>query len=110
MHFIGMPKSHIKVNILSQNGTKVQTSERDLVFEDALAYLDEVRRCLAFTPRGFETFMQLMRDFKDNRLDSVSVVGQVKQLLADHPGLLAGNFLIIIFLLKYFCRIPIVFT
>jgi histone deacetylase complex regulatory component SIN3 len=91
MHFIGKPKEHVKVQLLTQNGTKVADKQQQECLDEALRYLDQVKKSFESSPQTFQTFICLMREFKDKKINSQNVVDQVKQLFTGHEELLDGK-------------------
>jgi paired amphipathic helix protein Sin3a len=57
---------------------------------DALAYLKEVKDKFQEKPHTYEQFLQVMREFKSNRLDSAGVIARVKTLFHGYPDLILG--------------------
>ncbi|CAD6273401.1 unnamed protein product [Miscanthus lutarioriparius] len=57
---------------------------------DALVYLKAVKDKFQEKPHTYEQFIQVMRDFKSNRLDSAGVIARVKTLFHGYPDLILG--------------------
>ena len=69
---------------------------RPLVVEDALAYLDRVRaKFVRAEPHVYNTFLDIMKDFKAQRIDTPGVVQRVVSLFGDDRALVLafGSFL-----------------
>ncbi|KAI0154277.1 prion-inhibition and propagation-domain-containing protein [Xylariaceae sp. FL1272] len=60
------------------------------VLDNALRYLDLVQVHFKDAPIFYHSFLQIMKDFKDNILDTLGVVLRVETLFAGHEELLRG--------------------
>ena len=63
---------------------------RQLKVEDALAYLDQVKMAFEGRPLIYNSFLDIMKDFKAQRLDTPGVVQQVVTLFKDDCELVLG--------------------
>jgi histone deacetylase complex regulatory component SIN3 len=61
-----------------------------LTARDALAYIKAVKDNFQDKRHMYEQFLQVMRDFKSNRLDSAGVIARVKTLFHGYPDLVLG--------------------
>uniref|UniRef100_A0A4W4ETX1 Paired amphipathic helix protein Sin3b n=1 Tax=Electrophorus electricus TaxID=8005 RepID=A0A4W4ETX1_ELEEL len=62
-----------------------------LVFvEDALSYLDQVKIRFANDPGIYNKFLDIMKEFKSQSIDTPGVINRVSQLFHGHPDLVLG--------------------
>ncbi|AQK79686.1 paired amphipathic helix protein Sin3-like 5 isoform X2 [Zea mays] len=61
-----------------------------LTTRDALAYLKAVKDKFQEKRHTYEQFIQVMRDFKSDRLDSTGVIARVKTIFHGYPDLILG--------------------
>ncbi|XP_020405876.1 paired amphipathic helix protein Sin3-like 4 isoform X2 [Zea mays] len=61
-----------------------------LTARDALAYIKAVKDNFQEKRHTYEQFLQVMRDFKSNRLDSAGLIARVKTLFHGYPDLVLG--------------------
>ncbi|KAL0489878.1 hypothetical protein AKO1_009336, partial [Acrasis kona] len=90
MHFIGEHICHVRTSLLSEKGRRMCDAQEELCIEDAVLYLDLVKRCLTDTPNAFEAFLGALRDFKSNKIDMQDVLELVGQLFQGQEALLEG--------------------
>ncbi|XP_058068404.1 paired amphipathic helix protein Sin3-like 4 [Magnolia sinica] len=65
-------------------------SARKLTTKDALAYLEEVKEIFQDRTEKYNELLQLMKDFKGQRINTTGVVMGVKELFKGHPNLILG--------------------
>ncbi|KAH8116132.1 hypothetical protein DFH11DRAFT_1263530 [Phellopilus nigrolimitatus] len=65
-------------------------SERPLNVGVALSYLDSVKRQFSDQPGVYNRFMDIMRDFKDQTIDTPGVIQRVSSLFSSCPSLIEG--------------------
>jgi paired amphipathic helix protein Sin3a len=60
--------------------------------EDALLYLDQVKAVFVGNgrPHIYDQFIEIMKDFKENKISTPEVIEQVKSMFRDYPALIAG--------------------
>ncbi|GMT28624.1 hypothetical protein PFISCL1PPCAC_19921, partial [Pristionchus fissidentatus] len=58
--------------------------------EDALSYLDQVKTMFMDQPLIYTHFLDIMKDFKSQAIDTPGVIGRVTQLFRDQPALIVG--------------------
>ena len=63
---------------------------RQLKAEDALAYLDQVKTKFATEPEIYNQFLDIMKEFKAQSIDTPGVIERVLQLFRGHPMLILG--------------------
>lgn len=61
-----------------------------LTTDDALQYLKEVKEMFQDQREKYEQFLEVMKDFKGQRLDTEGVIARVKELFKDHNNLIYG--------------------
>lgn len=58
--------------------------------EDALSYLDQVKVQFSDMPDVYNKFLDIMKDFKSQTIDTPGVINRVSELFAGHPNLIQG--------------------
>lgn len=58
--------------------------------EDALSYLDQVKIRFGSDPATYNGFLEIMKEFKSQSIDTPGVIRRVSQLFHDHPDLMLG--------------------
>lgn len=58
--------------------------------EDALSYLDQVKIRFGNDPATYNGFLEIMKEFKSQSIDTPGVIRRVSQLFHDHPDLMLG--------------------
>ncbi len=68
---------------------------RQVKFENALDFLDEVKLVFANQPEVYNSFLDIMKEFKTKHIDTPGVIMRVKELFKGRPALVLGfnNFL-----------------
>ncbi|CAL0313137.1 unnamed protein product [Lupinus luteus] len=68
---------------------------RKVTTKDALLYLKEIKTVFKEDMEKYEYFLQIMKDFKQNRIDANGVISAANELFKEHDHLLLGlnNFL-----------------
>ncbi|XP_043281981.1 paired amphipathic helix protein Sin3b isoform X2 [Venturia canescens] len=61
-----------------------------LKVEDALSYLDEVKRKFNDQPQVYNDFLDIMKEFKSQSIDTPGVITRVSHLFKGHPELIVG--------------------
>ncbi|KAJ8473776.1 hypothetical protein ONZ51_g7657 [Trametes cubensis] len=69
----------------AQNGP-----ERPLNVSDALSYLDQVKMQFSERPDVYNKFLDIMKDFKSQLIDTPGVIERVSNLFHGHPALIQG--------------------
>lgn len=67
-----------------------QASTQRLTTDDALAYLKAVKEKFKDDKEKYEEFLECMKDFKAQRIDTAGVIGRVKDLFKGHRQLILG--------------------
>lgn len=73
--------------VSSQQG---QTQFQRLKVEDALSYLDEVKFKFGNQPQVYNDFLDIMKEFKSQSIDTPGVIQRVSNLFKGHPQLIVG--------------------
>ncbi|PHT57236.1 Paired amphipathic helix protein Sin3-like 4 [Capsicum baccatum] len=68
----------------------VGASKPKLTIDDAFSYLKQVRDMFPDQREKYTTFLQIMINFKNRRIDTIGVISIVKELFKGHPNLLHG--------------------
>ncbi|EPQ28645.1 uncharacterized protein PFL1_03948 [Pseudozyma flocculosa PF-1] len=58
--------------------------------KDALSYLDQVKVQFAEHPDVYNRFLDIMKDFKSQTIDTPGVIERVSTLFRGHPSLIQG--------------------
>ncbi|CAF2082401.1 unnamed protein product [Brassica napus] len=69
---------------------ETKTNNRGLTTSDALHYLKTVRNIFHDNVGKYETFLEVMRDFKAQRVDTAGVIERIKDLFKGYNDLLLG--------------------
>ncbi|KAM5541748.1 hypothetical protein V8D89_004477 [Ganoderma adspersum] len=64
--------------------------DRPLNVSDALSYLDSVKLQFADQPEVYNKFLDIMKDFKSQLIDTPGVIERVSNLFHGHPALIQG--------------------
>ncbi|KAF8552138.1 hypothetical protein OG21DRAFT_1511850 [Imleria badia] len=67
-----------------------QPQERQLNVTDALSYLDAVKVQFQDQPEVYNQFLDIMKDFKSQLIDTPGVIRRVSHLFTGHPALIQG--------------------
>ncbi|KIJ29114.1 hypothetical protein M422DRAFT_54338 [Sphaerobolus stellatus SS14] len=71
-------------------GAGARDSNRHLNVHDALGYLDAVKNKFQNNPDVYNDFLEIMKDFKSQRIDTPGVIQRVSTLFKGHPALIQG--------------------
>uniref|UniRef100_A0A1A8CBT0 Paired amphipathic helix protein Sin3a n=2 Tax=Nothobranchius kadleci TaxID=1051664 RepID=A0A1A8CBT0_NOTKA len=80
---------HPPAPITSAQGQQQQQFQR-LKVEDALSYLDQVKLQFGNQPQVYNDFLDIMKEFKSQSIDTPGVINRVSQLFKGHPDLIMG--------------------
>ncbi|XP_067652996.1 paired amphipathic helix protein Sin3a-like isoform X1 [Haliotis asinina] len=61
-----------------------------LKVEDALSYLDQVKLQFGNQPQVYNDFLDIMKEFKSQTIDTPGVINRVSNLFKGHPDLIVG--------------------
>lgn len=74
----------------SEAGQATETGYRQLKVEDALAYLEQVKTQFMDSPHVYNQFLDIMKEFKAQTIDTTEVIKRVSLLFAGHRNLILG--------------------
>ncbi|PHT91799.1 hypothetical protein T459_06912 [Capsicum annuum] len=87
-------QSQVPASALDRRGGNrvdgVGASNPKLTIDDAFSYLKQVRDMFPYQREKYTTFLQIMINFKNRRIDTIGVISIVKELFKGHPNLLRG--------------------
>ena len=66
------------------------SQQQQPILNDALSYLDQVKVRFVHQPDVYNQFLDIMKDFKSQEIDTPGVIDRVSSLFAGHPGLIQG--------------------
>ncbi|XP_074274489.1 paired amphipathic helix protein Sin3-like 3 isoform X2 [Silene latifolia] len=72
------------------SGGSAQGSMQRLTTNDALAYLKAVKEMFSDKKEKYDEFLEVMKDFKAQRIDTTGVIARVKDLFKGHRNLILG--------------------
>uniref|UniRef100_A0A7N6AQ16 Paired amphipathic helix protein Sin3a n=1 Tax=Anabas testudineus TaxID=64144 RepID=A0A7N6AQ16_ANATE len=73
-----------------QASVQGQQQFQRLKVEDALSYLDQVKLQFGNQPQVYNDFLDIMKEFKSQSIDTPGVISRVSQLFKGHPDLIMG--------------------
>ncbi|KAF8301394.1 hypothetical protein DL93DRAFT_2090785 [Clavulina sp. PMI_390] len=86
--------AHTSIEDSSSPGTQAsvenETQSGKLTVKDALSYLDLVKTTFAEQPDVYNQFLDIMKDFRNQNLDTPQVISGVSDLFSSHPTLIKG--------------------
>lgn len=74
----------------SPGHSNVLIPQTDRAMQDALSYLDQVKVQFSSDPHVYNQFLDIMKDFKSQAIDTPGVIRRVSTLFAGHPNLISG--------------------
>ncbi|XP_009630074.1 paired amphipathic helix protein Sin3-like 2 isoform X1 [Nicotiana tomentosiformis] len=77
-------------NSTGGGGAGASASTQKLTTNDALSYLKEVKEMFQDQKDKYDLFLDVMKDFKAQRIDTAGVIARVKDLFKGHPRLILG--------------------
>ncbi|RPD71434.1 PAH2 domain-containing protein [Lentinus tigrinus ALCF2SS1-7] len=69
---------------------QLNSPKRALDVSEALSYIDAVKAQFAQQPEVYNTFLDTMKDFKSQRINTSVVIQRVSNLFHGHPALIQG--------------------
>ncbi|KAL9101497.1 MAG: hypothetical protein Q9163_003245 [Psora crenata] len=72
------------------NGVGALAQGQQPILNDALSYLDQVKVRFQEQPDVYNRFLDIMKDFKSQAIDTPGVIDRVSTLFAGHPELIQG--------------------
>lgn len=76
--------------MIQQQQQQQQTQFQRLKVEDALSYLDQVKFKFSNQPQVYNDFLDIMKEFKSQSIDTPGVITRVSNLFKGHPELIVG--------------------
>ena len=92
-HTIQLNPTHNTDNMLGQPGMNRQMqgpNAKQLKVEDALEYLEKVKKQFGSQPDIYNRFLEIMKNFKSQIIDTPGVIDAVSELFDGHPNLILG--------------------
>lgn len=72
------------------NGNSALAQSQQPILNDALTYLDQVKVRFQDQPDVYNKFLDIMKDFKSQAIDTPGVIARVSRLFSGHPQLIQG--------------------
>ncbi len=72
------------------NGAAALSQGQQPILNDALSYLDQVKVRFVHSPDVYNQFLDIMKDFKSQAIDTPGVIDRVSTLFAGNPVLIQG--------------------
>ncbi|XP_049574347.1 paired amphipathic helix protein Sin3a isoform X2 [Syngnathus scovelli] len=85
----GVVQGHVHPTAPMTSAQGQQQFQR-LKVEDALSYLDQVKLQFGNQPQVYNDFLDIMKEFKSQSIDTPGVISRVSQLFKGHPDLIMG--------------------
>ncbi|KAG2230595.1 hypothetical protein INT48_004456 [Thamnidium elegans] len=91
-HYSDHPQQqqHENLTTAEASPSSPNSSYRPLNVIDALAYLDQVKGQFSDKPNVYNQFLDIMKDFKSQSIDTPGVIDRVSTLFKGHPLLISG--------------------
>ncbi|XKL59158.1 hypothetical protein PGB90_000174 [Kerria lacca] len=84
-------RNKIHTSVVSSNtGQATSQQFQRLKVEDALSYLDKVKYKFGSQPQVYNDFLDIMKEFKSQSIDTPGVITRVSNLFKGHPELIVG--------------------
>ncbi|KAJ8489435.1 hypothetical protein ONZ45_g13590 [Pleurotus djamor] len=80
----------VNQGFLPDTGDDNQAMDRPLNVSDALSYLDDVKVQFTDKPNVYNKFLDIMKEFKGQMIDTPGVIRRVTHLFDGHPTLIQG--------------------
>ncbi|KAI9808396.1 MAG: Transcriptional regulatory protein sin3 [Phylliscum demangeonii] len=77
------------VHPMASGGSGLSQGQQPIL-NDALSYLDQVKVQFVDQPDVYNRFLDIMKDFKSQAIDTPGVIERVSNLFAGHPNLIQG--------------------
>jgi paired amphipathic helix protein Sin3a len=74
----------------AMSGASSSSQFQRLKVEDALSYLDQVKLQFGNQPQVYNDFLDIMKEFKSQSIDTPGVISRVSNLFRGHPDLIVG--------------------
>ncbi|XP_013418836.1 paired amphipathic helix protein Sin3a isoform X2 [Lingula anatina] len=83
-------QAHAQAHVAQVQGQQQQQQFQRLKVEDALSYLDQVKLQFGNQPQVYNDFLDIMKEFKSQTIDTPGVINRVSNLFRGHPDLIVG--------------------
>ncbi|KAL1921324.1 uncharacterized protein VTP21DRAFT_11040 [Calcarisporiella thermophila] len=83
-------ETQLQAQSMPMNPNSDSSAHRPLNVKDALLYLDEVKLQFAGQPEVYNKFLDIMKEFKSQNIDTPGVIDRVSTLFKGHPSLISG--------------------
>nr|CAD7400897.1 unnamed protein product [Timema poppensis] len=87
---LGIANPTVTTTGISQQQQSQQQQFQRLKVEDALSYLDQVKYKFGNQPQVYNDFLDIMKEFKSQSIDTPGVIQRVSNLFKGHPELIVG--------------------
>lgn len=87
---IGVLGGGVTIAAAGGGGAAAAMAAQRLTTNDALSYLKEVKEMFQDQKDKYDKFLDVMKDFKAQRIDTAGVIGRVKDLFRGHNNLIFG--------------------
>ncbi|KAJ3731949.1 hypothetical protein DFJ43DRAFT_1076534 [Lentinula guzmanii] len=85
------PRPQAEQSIIpGSSSAQLTEMSRPLNVTDALSYLDAVKHQFSEKPEVYNKFLDIMKDFKSQQIDTPGVIGRVSRLFHGNPPLIQG--------------------
>lgn len=84
------PNVTTNVSVTQASSSGQQNNFQRLKVEDALSYLDQVKYKFGSQPQVYNDFLDIMKEFKSQTIDTPGVIQRVSNLFKGHPELIVG--------------------
>eukprot|EP01018_Ginkgo_biloba_P002349 Gb_35988 [translate_table: standard] len=88
--FPSFPSASSSVKKFDSGPPQPSGGPQRLTTDDALAYLKAVKEMFKDRKEKYDEFLEVMKDFKAQRIDTAGVIARVKELFKGHRGLILG--------------------
>lgn len=75
---------------IQQQEERTAAAPKELKVEDALLYLDQVKEAFGDRPRIYNEFLEIMKNFKSQQIDTPGVIKRVSNLFYGYNNLILG--------------------
>lgn len=89
-HALPQIRSKVHSTVVTSNTGQTSQQFQRLKVEDALSYLDQVKYKFSTQPQVYNDFLDIMKEFKSQSIDTPGVITRVSNLFKGHPELIVG--------------------
>ncbi len=87
---LNAPVNNASTSSSTTNNNVLHPTGRELKVEDALLYLDQVKLEFGDRPRIYNEFLEIMKNFKAQEVDTIGVINRVRTLFHGYNNLILG--------------------